>query len=128
VGSLSRFGGGFAASGVFLVCAGGEAGRAAVPAPPAPLEVEVGTVSEQSVTISNEWIATLDGFVNAQIGPQVSGYLIKGNYREGAAVRKGDVLFEIDPRPFNAVLAQARAQVAQAEAQLAKAAHERPKA
>jgi RND family efflux transporter MFP subunit len=124
VRSLSRFGGGLAASGVFLVCAGCEAGKAAVPAAPAPLEVEVATVSEQSVTISSEWIATLDGFVNAQIRPQVSGYLVTRNYREGAAVRKGDVLFEIDPRPFNAVLAQARAQVAQAEAQLAKTARD----
>jgi RND family efflux transporter MFP subunit len=124
VRSLSRFGGGLAASGVFLVCAGCEAGKAAVPAPPAPLEVEVANVSEQHVTISSEWIATLDGSVNAQIHPQVSGYLIKRNYREGAAVRKGDVLFEIDPRPFNAVLGQARAQVAQAEAQLAKTARD----
>jgi membrane fusion protein (multidrug efflux system) len=56
------------------------------------------------------WIATLDGYVNAQIRPQVSGYLVKRDYREGGAVRKGDVLFEIDPRPFNAVLDQARAQ------------------
>jgi RND family efflux transporter MFP subunit len=124
VRSLSRFGGGLAASGVFLALTACEAGKAAVPAPPSPLEVEVATVSEQTVKISSEWIATLDGFVNAQIRPQVSGYLIKRNYREGTAVRKGDVLFEIDPRPFNAVLTQARAQVAQAEAQLAKTARD----
>jgi RND family efflux transporter MFP subunit len=81
-------------------------------------------VSEQSLMISSDWIATLDGFVNAQIRSQVSGYLVKRDYREGAAVRKGDVLFEIDPRPFNAVLDQARAQVAQAEAQLTKSARD----
>jgi RND family efflux transporter MFP subunit len=62
--------------------------------------------------------------VYAQIHPQVSGYLVQRNYREGAAVHKGDVLFEIDPRPLNALLAQARAQVAQAEAQLAKSARD----
>jgi multidrug efflux pump subunit AcrA (membrane-fusion protein) len=81
-------------------------------------------VSEQSLMISSDWIATLDGFVNAQIRPQVSGYLVKRDYQEGAVVRKGDVLFEIDPRPFNAVLEQARAQVAQAEAQLTKSARD----
>ena len=74
--------------------------------------------------IYREWVATLDGYVNAQVRPQVSGYLIKRNYREGAAVRTGDVLFEIDPRPFEATLAQARAQLAQAEAQLGRAARD----
>jgi RND family efflux transporter MFP subunit len=66
-------------------------------------------------------VATLDGYVNAQIQPQVSGYLIKQNYREGALVHKGDVLFEIDPRPFQAVLDQAKGQLAQAKGQLAQA-------
>jgi RND family efflux transporter MFP subunit len=81
-------------------------------------------VTEQRVTISSEWIATLDGYVNAQIHPQVSGYLVKRNYREGAAVHQGDVLFEIDARPLNAVLTQVTAQTAQAEAQLAKSARD----
>jgi membrane fusion protein (multidrug efflux system) len=121
---LSRFVGGAAASLCFLLLAGCEAGKAAGSAAPRPLEVEVATVSEQRVMITSEWIATLDGYVNAQIRPQVSGYLVKRNYREGAAVRKGEVLFEIDPRPFNAVLDQARAQVAQAEAQLARSARD----
>src|SRR5262249_25589139 len=62
----------------------------------------------------------LDGYVNAQIRAQVSGYLMKRNYEEGAFVRKGQVLFEIDPRPFEAVLAQTRAQLGEAEAQLGK--------
>jgi RND family efflux transporter MFP subunit len=122
VRGLARFGRRLAASGAVLAL--GCHGKAATPAAPAPLEVEVATVSERSVTISSEWIATLDGYVNAHIRPQVSGYLVKRNYREGAAVRKGDVLFEIDPRPFNTMLAQARAQVAQAEAQLAKSARD----
>ena len=68
----------------------------------------------------HEYLATLDGYVNAQIQPQVSGYLIKQNYVEGAVVRRNQVLFKIDPRPFQAIVDQARAQVAQAEAQLGK--------
>jgi membrane fusion protein (multidrug efflux system) len=66
-------------------------------------------------------VGTLEGFVNAQIQPQVSGYLIRQCYQEGALVRKGQVLFEIDPRPFQAVLDQAKGQLAQAEAQRANA-------
>jgi membrane fusion protein (multidrug efflux system) len=73
------------------------------------------------VSIYGEWVATLDGYVNAQIQPQVTGYLIKQAYREGSLVRKDDVLFEIDPRPFQAALDQAKAQLAQAEAQLGNA-------
>ena len=72
--------------------------QAAAPGTPPPLEVWVAPVTEQSVTTSSEWIATLDGYVNAQIHPQVSGYLVQRNYREGSTVRKGDILFEIDPR------------------------------
>jgi membrane fusion protein (multidrug efflux system) len=68
--------------------------------------------------VYSEWVATLDGYVNAQIQPQVSGYLIRQNYQEGTYVHKGDVLFEIDPRPFQAVLDQAKGQLAQARAQL----------
>ena len=70
------------------------------------------------VPLRSEWVATLDGFTNAQIQPQVSGYLIRQNYREGSFVHKDDVLFEIDPRPFQAVLDQAKGQLAQAKAQL----------
>src|SRR5258706_14208900 len=97
---------------------------AATGAPPPPPEVSVITVLPERVALTSEWIATLDGYVNAQIHPLVSGYLVRRNYREGAAVHKGDVLFEIDSRPLNAVLAQATAQVAQAEAQLAKSARD----
>jgi membrane fusion protein (multidrug efflux system) len=65
-----------------------------------------------------QWVATTDGFVNAQIQPQVSGYLIRQDYKEGSEVHKGQVLFEIDPRPFQAALDQATASRAQAQAQL----------
>jgi membrane fusion protein (multidrug efflux system) len=82
------------------------------------------TVNPERIALTSEWIATLDGYVNAQIHPQVGGYLVRRNYREGATVHQGDVLFEIDARPLNAVLNQAKAQVAQAEAQLAKSARD----
>ena len=91
-------------------------------APPAkPPEVEVADVVQKDVPLVSEWTATLDGFVNAQIQPRVAGYLIKQNYKEGSFVHKGQVLFEIDPRPFVAALDQAKGQLAQAEAGLGKA-------
>jgi membrane fusion protein (multidrug efflux system) len=93
----------------------------ASPAPPPPPQVSVITVAPQQVSLSSEWIGTLDGFVNAQIRPQVSGYLVRRNYDEGALVNKGQVLFEIDPRPFEAALAQAQARLAEAQAQQGKA-------
>jgi RND family efflux transporter MFP subunit len=92
----------------------------AAPAMPPP-HVSVVAASAQDVPKQREWVATLDGYVNAQIQPQVSGYLIKQNFREGSLVRKGEVLFEIDPRPFQAALNQAGAQLEQAKARLALA-------
>ena len=89
--------------------------------PPRPPQVQVARAVEKDVSIYGEWVATLDGYVNAQIQPQVTGYLIKQAYREGSLVHKDDVLFEIDPRPFQAALDQAKAQLAQAEAQLGNA-------
>ncbi len=91
----------------------------AAPQPPSPV-VEVVGVVQQDVPIYQEWVATLDGYENAQIQPQVTGYLIAQNYKEGSPVRKGQILFEIDPRPFQAVLDQAKAQLAQWQAQLGK--------
>jgi RND family efflux transporter MFP subunit len=91
------------------------------PPPGAVPQVQVVPVVQRDVSIHSEWVATLDGYVNAQIQPQVSGYLIKQDYREGSFVHKDDVLFEIDPRPFQAVLDQAKAQLAQAQAQLGNA-------
>ena len=106
--------------GGFLLFLAGCGGSKAAPAPPLPV-VEVATVVQQDTPIYSEWVAILDGYVNAQIQPHVSGYIIEQNYKEGSVVRKGDVLFEIDPRPFKAALDQAKAQLAQAEAQLGKA-------
>src|ERR1700722_6067033 len=91
----------------------------AAQAPPPP-EVIVTPVVQKDVPIYNEWVATLDGFDNAQIQPQVTGYIVAQTYREGSPVKKGQVLFEIDPRPFQAILDQAKAQLAQAQAQLGK--------
>ena len=104
---------------LLLSLAGCSSGKAAS-APPPP-EVQVATVLQQDTPIYSEWVATMDGFVNAQIQPRVSGYIIRQDYKEGNIVRKGEVLFEIDPRPFQAALDQAKAQQAQAEAQLGKA-------
>jgi membrane fusion protein, multidrug efflux system len=89
-------------------------------ATPPPPVVEVATVTQADVPIYHEWIGSLDGLVNATIRAQVTGYLIAQNYREGDAIKKGDLLFEIDPRPFQALLDQAKGQLAQAEARLGK--------
>jgi membrane fusion protein (multidrug efflux system) len=85
-----------------------------------PPTVEVALVTQADVPIYHEWIGTLDGLVNATIRAQVTGYLLAQNYREGDAIKKGDLLFEIDPRPFQAVLDQANGQLAQTEARLGK--------
>lgn len=92
---------------------------AATQAPPPP-QVAFIELIPQTVPLETEWITTLDGYVNAQIRPQVSGYLIRRAYTEGSSVRRGQVLFEIDSRPFDAALAQARANVAQAQAELGR--------
>src|SRR6266436_1535393 len=84
------------------------------PAPPPPV-VEVIEVKGQDVPIYHDWIGTLDGLVNAQIRAQVSGYLLAQNYREGDLVKKGDLMFQIDQRPFQAALDQAKGQLVQAE-------------
>jgi RND family efflux transporter MFP subunit len=83
-----------------------------------PPVVEVASVQQKDVPVYGEWIGTLAGQVNANIKAQVSGYLLTQNYQEGSYVRKGELLFEIDPRPFQASLDQAKGQLAQAEAQL----------
>src|SRR5712692_1226544 len=106
--------------GCSLLFLGGCSGGKAASAPPPPV-VEVATVVQQDSPIDSECEAILDGYVNAQIQPHVSGYIIRQNYKEGSVVRKGDVLFQIDPRPFKAALDQAKGQLAQAEAQLGKA-------
>ena len=90
-------------------------------APPPPVEVSVVGVRQADVPVYKEWIGTLDGFVNAEIKAQVSGYLTQQAYTEGSFVKKGQLLFQIDPRPFQAALDQARGQLAQAEGQLEQA-------
>jgi RND family efflux transporter MFP subunit len=96
-------------------------GKEKVHAEAQPPEVEVAAVAQQDVPLYTECISSLDGYVNAQISPQVAGYLVKQNYKEGTTVHKGDLLFEVDPRPFEAALAQAQGQLAQTKAQLGKA-------
>jgi membrane fusion protein (multidrug efflux system) len=80
--------------------------------------VEVAPVEQRDIPIYGEWIGTLTGQVNADVKAQVTGYLLTRNYKEGSYVKKGELLFEIDPRPFQAALDQAKAQLSQAEAQL----------
>ncbi|MGA8310411.1 MAG: efflux RND transporter periplasmic adaptor subunit, partial [Terriglobales bacterium] len=87
--------------------------------PSAPPDVEVVQVEQKEVPIFGEWIGTLDGFTNADVRAQVTGYIMRQGYQEGAFVRKGQLLFEIDPRPFQAALDQAEGQLAQAKAMLA---------
>lgn len=91
----------------------------AKPKPPPPT-VEVTTVTQADVPIYHEWIGSLDGLTNAEIRAQVTGYLIAQNYREGDLIKRGDLLFEIDPRPFKAVLDQDKGLLAQAEANYGK--------
>src|SRR6266404_5781626 len=90
-------------------------------APGASAEVEVVQIEQKDVPIFGEWIGTLDGFTNADVRAQVTGYLQRQGYQEGAFVRKGQLLFEIDPRPFQAAFDQAEGQLAQAKAALANA-------
>jgi membrane fusion protein (multidrug efflux system) len=98
-------------------------------APPGPPEVLVLAAATKDVPVYREWVGTLDGSENAEIRARVVGYLLKRNYQEGTPVKKGDLLFEIDPRPFEAALAEAKSQLEQGratqlgtEAELARAA------
>ena len=89
--------------------------------PPALPDVEVLQVQQEDVPIYGEFIGTLDGLVNADVRAQVTGYLLKQGYEEGRFVKRGQLLFQIDPRPFQAALDQAQGQLAQAKAMLANA-------
>jgi membrane fusion protein (multidrug efflux system) len=104
--------------GILIVV--GRSNKPAQAAPP-PLEVEVVKVEQKNVPIYSEWVGTTDGMVNADIKAQVTGYLLRQNYKEGSFVKKGQLLFEIDPRPFQAVLDQANGQLAQFQGQLEQA-------
>src|SRR6266508_3975554 len=104
--------------GAFIV-----AGRSNKPAQaaPRPPDVEVIRVEQKDVPVYSEWVGTTEGMVNAEIKAQVTGYLLRQNYQEGSLVKKGQLLFEIDPRPFQAILGQANGQVAQFQGQLEQA-------
>jgi RND family efflux transporter MFP subunit len=95
--------------------------KTAAEIPGSPPEVQVSTVEQRDVPVYHEWIGTLDGMVNAAIRAEVTGYLLSQNFAEGSFVRKGQLLFEIDPRPFQAALDQAQGQLAMARGQLAQA-------
>jgi membrane fusion protein (multidrug efflux system) len=104
-----------------LVVVGGSRGKDSAP-PSSPLPgVEVAEVEQQDVPIHSEWIGTLDGMVNAEIRAQVAGYLRTQRYTEGSFVKQGQLLFEIDPRPFQAALDQSRGELAKAEGQVTQA-------
>ena len=105
---------------LFVVIGRSKAKGTAHAAAPVP-EVAVVQVEQKDVPIYSEWIGTLDGMVNAEIKAQVTGYLLSKNYTEGSFVRKGQLLFEIDPRPLQAVLDQAKGDLAKAEGQVAQA-------
>ncbi len=94
--------------------------RKAAPAGPAAPEVLVTTVTPQDVPRVLERVATLDGFINANINAQVQGYIVSRDYQEGSVVKKGDLLFQIDPRPFEAALAQAKGTLAKDQANQVK--------
>jgi RND family efflux transporter MFP subunit len=95
---------------------------------PPPPTVVVATVTQRDVPVVKEAIATLDGFINANINAQVQGYLISRNYKEGSVVKKGDLLFQIDPRPFEAALAQAKANLDRDKAMQFKASADQARA
>jgi membrane fusion protein (multidrug efflux system) len=99
----------------------GRPNKPAQAAAPGPLDVEVVQVEQRDVPVYSEWIGTTDGMVNADIKAQVTGYLLRQNYKEGSFVKTGQLLFEIDPRPFQAALDQANGQVAQFQGQFEQA-------
>jgi RND family efflux transporter MFP subunit len=105
------------AAGLIFAATRQKHGSGAAPNP----EVEVVQVEQKDVPIYGEWIGTLDGFTNADVRAQVTGYLMRQGYQEGAFVKQGQLLFQIDPRPFQAALDQAEGQLAQARANLANA-------
>jgi RND family efflux transporter MFP subunit len=108
-------------AGAAILGALGCTSRTNAAAAPAPQEVEVAVVQQKDIPIEREWIGTLDGLVNAEVKAQVPGNLLTQNYTEGSFVRKGHILFEIDPRPLQAAADQAEGQLAQAKAQLLQA-------
>jgi RND family efflux transporter MFP subunit len=116
----------FGSTAVLLIAVGAVIGVShfkgtAAETPPGPPEVLVASVEQRDLPVEREWVGTLDGMVNASIKAQVTGYLLRQDYAEGSFVRQGQLLFEIDPRPFQAAVDQAAGQLAQAKALLAQA-------
>jgi len=107
-------------AGAFLPAALSGCAKKEAPAPPAPPEVTVASVVQQDVPIYNEWVAQLNGPVNAEITPKVQGYLLKQDYQNGFFVKKGQLLFELDPRQYEASVESAKASLAASQAQLGK--------
>jgi membrane fusion protein (multidrug efflux system) len=107
------------ATGFVTGCDKGASATANGPRP--AMKVTTVKAEQTDIPLTGEWVGTLDGYVNAQIQPQANGYLVRQNYREGSQVQEGQVLFEIDPRPFQAALEQAKGQLGQAQAQLSLA-------
>ena len=108
------------AASVCVLLVSGCSRKPAQTAPPPP-EVLVTTVTPRDVPRVLERVATLDGFINANINAQVQGYIISRDYQEGGVVKKGDLLFQIDSRPFEAALAQAKGTLAKDKANQVKA-------
>ena len=96
----------------------GDTSRAGAPPPPA---VKVEAVVQRDVPVSAEWVGSLVGYITAQIRPRVGGHLMSQNYTEGAVVETGQLMFQVDPRPYQAALDQAEANLLQAESQLSQA-------
>src|SRR6202140_4810121 len=107
--------------GAALIGAVGGTSKTSAESVPAPQDVEVSVVQQKDIPIEREWIGTLDGMVNAAVKAQVVGNLLTQNYAEGSFVRKGQLLFEIDPRPLQAAADQAQGQLAQTKAQVLQA-------
>ena len=118
---LAAMAGAAAMGGCAKPPAAGGPGAAGGGAAMGPMPVQVVTVAQSDVPLTGDWVGTMDGYVNAQIQPQVSGYLVRQTYREGSTVSKGQVLFQIDPRPFQASVDQAQGQVQQAQGAVGQA-------
>src|SRR4029077_3735395 len=98
--------------GAFLVIGCGKG----APPPPAPIEVLVAEVVRQDVPVTGDWVGTTDGYINAQIRAKVQGYLLKQGYRDGSTVKAGQLLYQLDPRQYQADLDKAAGDLAQAKA------------
>src|SRR4029077_16787626 len=100
--------------GAFLVIGCGKG----APPPPPPVEVLVAESGRQDVPVTGDWVGTTDGYINAQIRAKVQGYLLKQGYRDGSTVKAGQLLYQLDPRQYQADLDKAAGDLSQAKANL----------